>query len=70
MRTTINIDDELLAQAQKSTGILQKTKLVEEALRRLLTQEARATATDFMINYGGTDPSAKAGTRRNPWKGK
>jgi Arc/MetJ family transcription regulator len=32
MRTTLNIDDELLAEAQKITGLTEKTALVREGL--------------------------------------
>ena len=71
MRTTINIDDELIAQAQACTGISQKTKLVEEALRRLLAQEAKndkKNAAEYLIARGGTDPNAWAAPRRRAWQ--
>lgn len=40
MRTTINIDDELLAKARELTGIQEKTALVKEALKSLIAYEA------------------------------
>jgi Arc/MetJ family transcription regulator len=40
MRTTINIDDELLARAREFTGIQEKTALVREALKSLIAFEA------------------------------
>lgn len=40
MRTTINIDDELLARARELTGIEEKTTLVREALKSLIALEA------------------------------
>lgn len=36
MRTNIDIDDELLAEAMKITGLSSKKATVEEALRRLI----------------------------------
>ena len=33
MRTTLNIDDQLLAKAQRITGVAEKSALVREALR-------------------------------------
>lgn len=35
MRTTLNIDDQLLDDAQRITGITEKTSLVREGLRAL-----------------------------------
>jgi Arc/MetJ family transcription regulator len=40
MRTTIIIDDELLSQARKLTGIEEKTALVHAGLRVLIEREA------------------------------
>jgi hypothetical protein len=40
MRTTINLDDELLAEAQEMAGPMEKTALVNEALRALIEREA------------------------------
>lgn len=41
MRTTINIDDELMREAQRQTGLKSKTGVLELALRVLLEREAR-----------------------------
>jgi Arc/MetJ family transcription regulator len=41
MRTTIDIDDALLAQAMEATGLKRKKAIVEEALRRLVGQHQR-----------------------------
>lgn len=42
MRTTLNIDEELLAQAARLTGIQEKTKLVRLSCSRpLIAQEIR-----------------------------
>jgi Arc/MetJ family transcription regulator len=40
MRTTLNIDDDLLASAKKYTGETEKTKLVRLGLHALIEREA------------------------------
>lgn len=40
MRTTLNIDDELLSEAQRMTGVAEKTALVREGLRALIERES------------------------------
>ena len=62
MRTTLNIDDRLLEDAQRLTGISEKTALVREGLRALIEREsARRLAT-----LGGTEPQLKPIPRRRP----
>ena len=52
MRTTLALDDELLAQAQEFTGIQEKSALIREALKALVAREsARRLAL-----LGGTEP--------------
>ncbi|MGQ0507798.1 MAG: type II toxin-antitoxin system VapB family antitoxin [Myxococcaceae bacterium] len=41
MRTTLNIDDDLMREAVRQTGVKSKTDVVELALRALLEREAR-----------------------------
>ena len=41
MRTTINVDDNLMRKAQRQTGLKSKTEVLELALRVLLEREAR-----------------------------
>ena len=60
MKTTLNISDELLAQAMKLTRIKEKTALVNEALRVLIEKYARQR----LIQLGGTDHKAKVPSRR------
>ena len=61
MRTTLNLDDDLLDRAQKFTGLKKKTALVREALRALIEREsARRLAL-----LGGTLPEIEAVQRRN-----
>lgn len=40
MRTTINIDDELMAKAAKLTGPMDRTALLSEALKALIERES------------------------------
>ncbi|MGV3550206.1 type II toxin-antitoxin system VapB family antitoxin [Rhizobium sp.] len=60
MRTTITIDDALLADAQEMTGIQEKSTLVNEALKRMVQREAAMR----LARLGGSDPDAKAAPRR------
>jgi Arc/MetJ family transcription regulator len=60
MRTTINLDDGLLEEAARLTGITEKTALVRLGLEALVAREsARRLAA-----MGGTDPQASAAQRR------
>ena len=60
MRTTLALDDELIAKAQSLTGLSEKTALVREALQALIQREsARRLAL-----LGGTEPSIEAVPRR------
>ena len=60
MRTTLNLDDELLEQAREYTGITEKTALVHEGLK-LLVQRAAARR---LAALGGTEPDLKPIPRR------
>jgi Arc/MetJ family transcription regulator len=40
MRTTVNIDDKLLADAQRMTGITEKAVLLREGLKALIERES------------------------------
>ena len=60
MRTTINLDQDLMDEAAKMTGVKERTALLHEGLRALIQREsARRLAL-----LGGTDPTAKAPPRR------
>ncbi len=60
MRTTLALDDELLAKAQAFTGLKEKTSLVREALKALIEREsARRLAL-----LGGSEPALEAIPRR------
>jgi Arc/MetJ family transcription regulator len=40
MRTTVNIDDPLLAEAQRITGVSEQAALVREGLKALIERES------------------------------
>ena len=60
MRTTISLDDDLVAKAETLTGLREKTPLVREALLALIERESARR----MARLGGSDPNAKAPPRR------
>jgi Arc/MetJ family transcription regulator len=60
MRTTLDLDRQLLEQAQKETGAPSKTATIELGLRALLEQAARRR----LAALGGTVPAAAAPPRR------
>ena len=60
MRTTLALDDDLVATAQEYTGIREKSRLVNEALKTLVQWEAARR----LALLGGSDPRAKAAPRR------
>ncbi len=60
MRTTLNIDDELLAEAQRMTGMSEKTALVREGLRALIERESARR----LARLGGSEPQLKPVSRR------
>ena len=52
MRTNIDLDDALLAEAMKATGLPTKKATVEEALRRLVQSRRRKLAIDDLAGVG------------------
>jgi len=60
MRTTITLDDELLAKARAYTGLEEKTALVREALKALIQREAAKR----LANLGGSQPGIEGVPRR------
>ena len=60
MRTTLNLDDELLAQAREYTGIKEKTALVHAGLKLLVQREAARR----LAALGGTEPDLRPVPRR------
>lgn len=60
MRTTVTLDDELVAKAQKMTGITDKTTLLRTALQKMVEREAARR----LILLGGSAPDFVAPPRR------
>ena len=56
MRTTLALDDELLAEAQRLTGTKEKSLLVREALKALIERESARR----LARLGGTEPELTA----------
>jgi Arc/MetJ family transcription regulator len=60
MRTTLNIEDNLLERAAKLTGITEKTSLVRLGLQALIAKESAKR----LAGLGGTEKNLKMVTRR------
>lgn len=60
MRTTLNIDDQLLAEAQRITGVREKVALVREGLRALIERES----VRRLARLGGSEPQLESIIRR------
>ena len=52
MRTTINIDDDLLSRASDLTGVQEKTSLVRLGLQALIARESARR----LARLGGSEP--------------
>ena len=61
MRTTISIDDQLLEEAQRLSGIGGRTALVKEGLRALIQRESARR----LARLGGSEPQLQPVRRRN-----
>lgn len=60
MRTTLALDDNLLAKAQAYTGLTEKSALVREALKALIERES----AHRLALLGGSEPELKPIPRR------
>lgn len=60
MRTTINLDDRLLAEAQRITGMKERTALIHEGLRALIERESARR----LARLGGSEPRLRPVPRR------
>lgn len=60
MRTTLNIDDQLLQQARALCGVEEKTALVREGLKALIERESARR----LARLGGSDPRLEPIPRR------
>ena len=64
MRTTIALDDDLLAKAEAFTGLKEKSALVREALKALVERESARR----LARLGGTERKLTPIPRRRPAK--
>jgi len=60
MRTTLNLDDALLAKAHRLTGIEERTALIHEGLKALIARESARR----LAKLGGSERSIVAVPRR------
>jgi Arc/MetJ family transcription regulator len=60
MRTTLALDDDLLAEAQRLTGTTEKTALLREALGALIERESARR----LARLGGTESALREVPRR------
>jgi len=60
MRTTLNLDDALLGEAQRLTGTTERTALIHEGLRALIERESARR----LARLGATERSLRVPQRR------
>jgi Arc/MetJ family transcription regulator len=60
MRTTVALDDDLIARAQAYTGLTEKSAILREALKALIQREAARR----LARLGGSSPNLVAPPRR------
>jgi Arc/MetJ family transcription regulator len=60
MRTTLALDDELVAKAQALTGVREKSALVREGLKALIQRESARR----LSRLAGSEPALRAPRRR------
>jgi Arc/MetJ family transcription regulator len=60
MRTTINLDEALLEEAQRITGLTERTALIREGLKALIERESARR----LARLGGSEPQVKPVPRR------
>ncbi|HYU24128.1 MAG TPA: type II toxin-antitoxin system VapB family antitoxin [Thermoanaerobaculia bacterium] len=62
MRTTINLDERLIEEAQRMTGTTERTALIHEGLKALIARESARR----LARLGRSDRRAIAPRRRRP----
>ncbi len=60
MRTTVNLDNDLLEEARKVSGLEERTALIHEGLRALIARESARR----LARLGGTQPKLRSVPRR------
>jgi Arc/MetJ family transcription regulator len=62
MRTTIALDDDLVAQAQAFTGLKERSAIIRAALTALIERESARR----LANLGCSEPTLQPTPRRRP----
>ncbi len=62
MSTTINVDEALLAEAQRLTGERERTAVIRDGLKGLIERESARR----LARLGGSDPMVQSMVRRRP----
>jgi len=62
MRTTVNLDESLLNEAQRLTGLTQRAALIQKGLKALIARES----TRRLALLGGSEPQIEPIPRRRP----
>jgi Arc/MetJ family transcription regulator len=60
MRTTLNIDDDLLAKATELSGISERSAVLREGLKALIERESAKR----LARLGGSEPNLAVSPRR------
>ena len=60
MRTTINLDEQLVEEAQRVTGTQERTALIHDGLRALIARESAKR----LARLGGSEPRLTQPRRR------
>lgn len=60
MRTTVNLDEALLNEAQRITGLKERTVLIREGLKALIERESARR----LARLGGSEPQLQHVPRR------
>ena len=62
MRTTVNLDQDLIEQAQRLSGLTERSALIREGLRALIERESARR----LARLGGSEPQVQPVVRRRP----
>ena len=60
MRTTVNLDEKLIEEAMRVTGVRERTALIHEGLKALVTRESARR----LARLGGSEPQLRPIPRR------
>lgn len=61
MRTTLTLDDDLLTEAQRLSGLQDRKRLIDEALKALIERESAKR----LARLGGSEPHLEPVPRRH-----